>query len=155
MNKLQKGFTLIELMIVVAIIAILAAIAIPAYQDYVVRSQVSEGMSLADGAKTAVSEFYTNYGRWPTANGSAGLSTAASITGKYVSQVDASGGVIKVKYSDSAPRVANKAINGAILAFSPIASSKTGSIAWHCSRANGATTVLDKYLPASCRGTNQ
>ena len=80
MNKIQKGFTLIELMIVVAIIAILAAIAIPAYQDYVIRSQVSEGMSLLDGSKTAVAEFYSNRGHFPTNNESAGLAPKASIT---------------------------------------------------------------------------
>ena len=68
MKKMQKGFTLIELMIVVAIIAILAAIAIPAYQDYLIRTQVSEGAVLTDGAKTAVAEFYSNKGDFPTAN---------------------------------------------------------------------------------------
>jgi len=68
MKNMQKGFTLIELMIVVAIIAILAAIAIPAYQDYLIRSQVSEGAVLADGAKTAVGEYYSNRGVFPPAN---------------------------------------------------------------------------------------
>src|SRR6201991_436803 len=87
MKTVQKGFTLIELMIVVAIIAILAAIAIPAYQDYTIRSQVSEGLSLADGAKTAVAEYYTNKGTYPGTNGSAGLAAAASIGGNYVAQV--------------------------------------------------------------------
>ncbi|MEO7200362.1 MAG: prepilin-type N-terminal cleavage/methylation domain-containing protein, partial [Dokdonella sp.] len=72
MKKMQKGFTLIELMIVVAIIAILAAIAIPAYQDYLVRSQVSEGATLSDGAKTAVAEYYANHGKFPPSNISAG-----------------------------------------------------------------------------------
>jgi len=88
MKNVQKGFTLIELMIVVAIIAILAAIAIPAYQDYLIRSQVSEGAVLSDGAKTAMGEFYSNTGRFPPANASAGLAKNTSILGKYVTQVD-------------------------------------------------------------------
>ncbi len=88
MKSMQKGFTLIELMIVVAIIAILAAIAIPAYQDYLIRTQVSEGAVLTDGAKTAVAEYYSNHGTFPPSQISAGLATATSITGKYVTQVD-------------------------------------------------------------------
>ncbi len=85
-KSIQKGFTLIELMIVVAIIAILAAIAIPAYQDYLVRTQVSEGAVLTDGAKTAISEFYSNTGNFPKTNKSAGLALPASISGKYVDE---------------------------------------------------------------------
>ena len=88
MKKIQQGFTLIELMIVVAIIAILAAIALPAYQDYVIRSQVSEGAVLSDGAKTAVAEYYSNRGSAPVNNTSAGLASPASIT-VHVSRVSA------------------------------------------------------------------
>src|SRR3990167_2806509 len=114
--KNQKGFTLIELMIVVAIIAILAAIAISQYQDYVIRSQVSEGSSLADGVKTAVGEYYNNRGRWPTSNSSAGLALAGSIKGEYVSSVniaDASvgTGVIVADYA-GAKANANLTANG-------------------------------------------
>ena len=88
MKNIQKGFTLIELMIVVAIIAILAAIAIPAYQNYLVRAQVSEAAVLADGFKTPMAEYYANRGAWPAANSSIGLpDTAASTAGKYVSGV--------------------------------------------------------------------
>ena len=86
--KKQQGFTLIELMIVVAIIAILAAIAISQYQDYVIRSQVSEGSSLADGVKTALGEYVNNRGVYPPSNASAGLAEAGSIVGEYVDNVD-------------------------------------------------------------------
>ena len=147
MKKMQKGFTLIELMIVVAIIAILAAIAIPAYQDYLVRTQVSEGAVLADGAKTAVAEFYSNSGRMPAGNQSAGLAQATSINGQYVSQVVVVNGLITATYGG--PK-ANTAISTApsTLQLSPI--THGGSIEWKC--MGGATNpVADKYLPTSCR----
>jgi type IV pilus assembly protein PilA len=146
MKKIQKGFTLIELMIVVAIIAILAAIAIPAYQDYLIRSQVSEGAVLSDGAKTAIAEFYSNKGVFPSANASAGLATPASIAGKYILSVDAGAtpGIIKATFNSTN---ANKAIQTKVLSFSAI--THTGSIAWTCT--NAATTVDPKYLPSSCR----
>src|SRR4249919_2036776 len=101
MKKMQ-GFTLIELMIVVAIIAILAAIAISQYQDYVIRAQVSEGMSLGDGVKTAIAEFFNNNGRFPGYNTSAGLALATSITGQYVSRVSLTPGfpgIVLIEYN--------------------------------------------------------
>ncbi|MFK2879012.1 pilin [Rhodanobacter hydrolyticus] len=144
MKNLQKGFTLIELMIVVAIIAILAAIAIPAYQNYLIRSQVSEGAVLADGVKTPMAEFYANKGYWPTTPQSAGLpSNVASISGKYVTQVSvATSGKIIAEFGGQA----NSAINGAFFALSAIPNG--GSISWSCN--NAATTVNAKYLPSSC-----
>ena len=150
--KNQKGFTLIELMIVVAIIAILAAIAISQYQDYVIRSQVSEGSSLADGVKTAVGEFYQNSGRMPTATGAAnisfGVSLPASIRGSYVGSLGIStAGVIRTTFQDAAGGFkANVKIDEAVLSFSPI--THAGSIEWNC---YGNTKLQNKWLPATCR----
>ncbi|KZC24745.1 prepilin-type N-terminal cleavage/methylation domain-containing protein [Rhodanobacter thiooxydans] len=145
MKKMQKGFTLIELMIVVAIIAILAAIAIPAYQDYLIRTQVSEGAVLTDGAKTAVAEFYSNRGDLANAkNASIGLATAASINGKYVKSVDVVGGVITATFGNEA----NKAITASgtnTFVLSP--TTQAGSIKWTCT----GSKVGQKYLPTSCR----
>ena len=144
--KMNKGFTLIELMIVVAIIAILAAIALPAYQDYVIRSQVSEGSVLADGAKTAVAEFYSNRGVAPADNASAGLAGATSITGKFVSQLDVSGGKITATFGNTSPQRANSAIVGSTLIFSPTFGATAGSTVWKCSSA-----IANKWLPTICR----
>jgi type IV pilus assembly protein PilA len=144
MKSIQKGFTLIELMIVVAIIAILAAIALSQYQDYVIRSQVSEGSSLADGVKTAVAEFYQNKGNFPTTNNSAGLAAMASISGNYVNLVNAGGGIIKVEYSKTSPQKANSAIDTMILQFSPI--THAGSISWNCK----STVLKQKWCSSSC-----
>jgi len=140
-NAKSGGFTLIELMIVVAIIAILAAIALPAYQDYLIRAQVTEGVSLATGARAAVWDFVSQKGRMPPSNQSAGLPIPGSIVGKYVASVDASGGIITVGYGNDA----NRAINGDTLLLSPF--THGGSIEWTCSSA----TMSGKYLPTSCR----
>ena len=154
------GFTLIELMIVVAIIGILAAIAIPAYQDYTIRAQVSEGLTLLDGAKTAVATYYTDHGTFPSSNASAGLASPSSIAGNYVSRVSilhdpANGlGALEVVYGHNA----NKAISGDGLLLIP--TTTAGSIAWTClsypSVPGGMPAgfpggVPNKYLPSSCR----
>ena len=143
-QRISAGFTLIELMIVVAIIAILAAIAIPAYQDFLIRAQVTEGMSLASGAKSAVWDFISNTGRFPSNNQSAGMAKNTSITGSYVSSVDVAGGAVKVLYQG--PK-ANTHINGGgtYLLLSP--TTHAGSITWSCT----GSTLKQQYLPSSCR----
>lgn len=141
-QRFTAGFTLIELMIVVAIIAILAAIAIPAYQNYLVRAQVSEAMSLGSGAKDAVWEYMANTGAYPKNNQSAGLATDTSIRGSYVSKVDVAGGQITVSFNTTS----NVAIQNSVLVLSPISSS--GSITWDCAKH---TTVPSLYLPQACR----
>jgi len=148
MKKVQQGFTLIELMIVVAIIGILAAIAIPAYQDYTVRAQVSEGLNLSGGAKTAVTEFFQDRGAWPTDNTEAGIDpVATNISGKYVASVTVTGGgaaasVITVLYGNQA--------NAALLAGNDLTMTpfdNGGSVSWTCASA----TLPAKHLPAACR----
>ncbi|HGJ8586618.1 TPA: pilin, partial [Neisseria gonorrhoeae] len=101
MNTLQKGFTLIELMIVIAIVGILAAVALPAYQDYTARAQVSEAILLAEGQKSAVTEYYPNNGEWPKDNDSAGVASASKIIGKYVKQVEVKNGVVTAQMKPS------------------------------------------------------
>ncbi|MFL6587560.1 MAG: pilin [Luteimonas sp.] len=145
MKKMQKGFTLIELMIVVAIIAILAAIALPAYQDYVARSQVSEAMSLTSGAKTAVAEFYADKGTWPATNAVAGLATnGASISGKYVRSVALSTGGNITATMKAVGSVSQKVAGGT---FILVPTDAGGSVTWTCNTGS----INDKYLPSSCR----
>ena len=142
--KKQQGFTLIELMIVVAIIGILAAIAIPAYQDYTIRAQVSEGLNLAGGAKAAVSEYTMDTGDFPTDNAEAGLAAAGDIDGKYVTDVTVANGLITVGFGGSA----HTTLAAGELDLSPVTSA--GSVEWIC-RANATNDILDKHLPAACR----
>ncbi|HFC1834566.1 TPA: pilin, partial [Neisseria gonorrhoeae] len=109
MNTLQKGFTLIELMIVIAIVGILAAVALPAYQDYTARAQVSEAILLAEGQKSAVTEYYLNNGEWPKDNTSAGVANPTEIKGKYVQSVTVANGVVTATMLSSG---VNKEIQG-------------------------------------------
>lgn len=140
MKKLQQGFTLIELMIVIAILGILMAIAIPAYQDYAVRAKVSEGINLAGASKLAVAETYSSTGSFPASNASAGLPADTSINGTYVSSVGTTNGVINITFNTKEAK-----ISGGILQLS--ATTAAGSVKWVC-RHN---TIDSRYVPSECR----
>ncbi|HGL9735046.1 TPA: pilin, partial [Neisseria gonorrhoeae] len=151
MNTLQKGFTLIELMIVIAIVGILAAVALPAYQDYTARAQVSEAILLAEGQKSAVTEYYLNNGKWPADNGAAGVASSSSIKGKYVKEVKVENGVVTAQMASSN---VNKEIQGKKLSL--WAKREDGSVKWFCGqpvqRADAkADTVADA---ANANGIN-
>jgi type IV pilus assembly protein PilA len=137
MNKVQQGFTLIELMIVVAIIGILAAIAIPAYQDYTTRAKVTEGLGMAASAKASVSEYRISQSVWPNNNTSAGISSPNS---QYVTGVVGANNVITVTYKAAAGVTAGQTIifRGSMTG---------GSVAWTCTGG----TVPAKFRPANCR----
>jgi type IV pilus assembly protein PilA len=141
MKKMQQGFTLIELMIVIAILGILMAIAIPAYQDYTVRAKVSEGLNVAGASKLAVAETYSSKGSWPIGNASAGLPLPASIAGNNVSGVTVSGSTITIAYNN------DDNINGKKLVLK--ANPRGGSVDWDCGYTG--TDVDSKYLPSNCR----
>ncbi|HEZ6245054.1 TPA: pilin [Neisseria meningitidis] len=164
MNTLQKGFTLIELMIVIAIVGILAAVALPAYQDYTARAQVSEAILLAEGQKSAVTEYYLNHGEWPKNNTSAGVaSSATDIKGKYVKSVEVKNGVVTAEMKSSG---VNKEIQGKKLSL--WAKRQDGSVKWFCGQpvkrddanakagtdevtADSGNKIDTKHLPSTCR----
>ncbi|MBH6468859.1 pilin [Neisseria meningitidis] len=158
MNTLQKGFTLIELMIVIAIVGILAAVALPAYQDYTARAQVSEAILLAEGQKSAVTEYYLNHGTWPSNNSDAGVASSTDIKGKYVKEVKVEKGVITATMLSTG---VNKEIQGKKLSL--WAKRQDGSVKWFCGQpvtraANNAAATATangkidtKHLPSTCR----
>ncbi|MCK5324761.1 MAG: pilin [Woeseiaceae bacterium] len=143
MRKEQQGFTLIELMIVVAIIGIVASIAIPLYTDYLIRTQVGEGISLTASAKVAATEYYQEKGVFATTNVSAGVELGTNIVGGYVTQVElVATGAIEITYGN---RV-HPNIIGAVLTMTP--ADNNGSVTWSCS---GDALLPNKYVPATCR----
>ena len=153
-KRSSGGFTLIELMIVVAIIGILSAIAIPAYQNYTVRAQVTEGLTLADGWKVAISEYYATNGGWPSQTDLTGLVPSV---GKYESDISVTSGVVVITYGNQV----NQNINNSKLTLVPY-TNDNDEILWQCGSAaapsgtlasgapTGLTTVTPQYLPTSC-----
>jgi type IV pilus assembly protein PilA len=142
MNKAQHGFTLIELMIVVAIIGILAIIAIPAYQSYLIRAQIVEGVNMTGPLKIAMVSFYNDYGFFPVDNAGAALEPANSYAGKYVESMSTADGVISITYGNDA----SAQISGQTVTLTAIGTD--GSVSWDCESGG---FILESYLPSSCR----
>ncbi len=155
--KMHKGFTLIELMIVVAIIGILAAIAIPAYQNYTIRAQITEGLTLADGWKTAIGEYFANTGNWPGSTSALAGGTLSASVGKYSTVSVGTGGVIQITHNGNS---VNSFVSGSTLGLTPYTDTN-GDVIWVCglatvasgaSKATGASasnSISARYLPQS------
>ena len=142
MVRKNSGFTLIELMIVVAIIGILAAIAIPAYLRYTIRTQVSEGLNLSSSARVAVTDFYMNTGGWPSDNTAAGLAIPTEISGDFTAQVTVVDNVINVQYGNNA----HSEISGQTITLTGF--DNDGSVDGSCASAG---VIQDQNMPAACR----
>jgi len=142
MKKAQQGFTLIELMIVVAIIAILASMAMSAYQGYLIRAQVAEGLSLSGPLKRGVASFVNETGAFPTDNAEAALEVAGAYTGTYVNSISVAGAIISIEYGNDA----NAKISGETVTLTAL--NNLGSVSWTC--ATGGV-ISESYLPSACR----
>ena len=165
MKALNKGFTLVELMIVVAIIGILATIAVPAYSSYSARAQVTEALSIVGNAQLAINESYSNSGQWPADNTAAGLAAAADIDSKYVESVQVTDNVITVTFRNGAPAAGG--IQGKTLLLTA-GTSAAGIVNWQCgsmaepsgvtagttpfATAGAGGTLAQKDRPVDCRG---
>ena len=142
MNKNNDGFTLIEVLIVVAIIGVLAAIAIPAYQAYVVRAQIAEGLNLTGVFKQAIAEYHNDTGGYPADNAEAGLRDPATYVGNYVASISIDGAQVAILFGNDAHAV----LHGEAVLL--VARAENGSVRWRCS---GGGRISEKFLPQACR----